>query len=86
MNHDAMINAPVQDVVAATMKLVDRLQDFDKAIQSVAACILFKLVCEVHGLNPQDVFTVAGNMLADTVHGERPEWKALRFYTKLDLA
>lgn len=85
MNHDTMANAPVQAVATAAMQLVDRLQDHAPMIQSVAACVLFKTLCETHGLNPQDVFTVAGNMLANTVHGERPEWRALRLYAKNEL-
>lgn len=69
----------------AAMQLVDRLQDHPPAIQSVAAAVLFLQVAKTHGLNPQDIFTVAGNMTADTIHGERPEFRALRLYAEHEL-
>jgi putative heme iron utilization protein len=85
MNHDKMTNAPIKDVAQATMRMVDALQHHPAAIQSVAAAALFLTVCKVHRLVPQDVFTVANNMMADTIHGERPEFRALRLYAKNEL-
>lgn len=85
MNHDRMVNAPSEAVAKATMRLIDVLQHEPADIQSVVACILFKTVCDVHGVEPQDAFTVAGNMLADTIHGQRPEFAALRQYAKYEL-
>jgi hypothetical protein len=85
MNYDTMTNAPPKDVAQATMRLVDKLQHSPAAIQSVAAAALFLTVCKVHRLAPQDVFTVTGNMMADTIHGERTEFKALRLYAEHEL-
>jgi hypothetical protein len=85
MNHDKMINAPAKDVAQATMRLIDKLQHYPAAHQSVAAAALFLTVCKVHRLTPQDVFTVANNMMADTIHGERPEFRALRLYAQHEL-
>ena len=67
------------------MQLIDRLQDFPPAIQSVAAAVLFLSVCKTHRQEPQDIFTVAGNLTADTIHGERPEFRALRLYAEHEL-
>ena len=67
------------------MALADRLQTFPKEIQSTAAAIQFLQVCRINRIEPQTVFTVVGNMMADTVHGERPEWKALRMYCENEL-
>lgn len=85
MNLDHMVNAPSKAVATAAIQLVDRLQDHPPAVQSVACAVLFLAVCDRHGLNPQDVFTVAGNMTADTIHGERPEFRALRLYVEHEL-
>lgn len=85
IDNDKLTNAPPKDVAQATMMLVDRLQNYPAAIQSVAAAVLFLSVCKVHRLQPQDVFTVTGNMMADTIHGERPEFRALRLYTQHEL-
>lgn len=85
MNLDHMVNAPSEAVAQAAMQLVDRLQDHPAAIQSVASAVLFLAVCKTHGLNPTDVFTAASNMLASTIHGERPEFRALRLYAEHEL-
>lgn len=86
MNRDKMTNASPQEVAQATMWCIDRLQDFPAAIQSVVAAVLFLEVCDAHGVNPYDVATVAKNMMADTIHGQRPEFRALRLYAKHELA
>lgn len=80
-----MVNAPSDRVAKAAMALIDRLQNYPAAIQSVAVAALFLTVCNVHGAEPQDVFTAAKNMMADTIHGERPEFRALRLYAKHEL-
>lgn len=85
MNLDTLVNAPSEAVANAAMQLVDRLQDHPAGIQSIASAVLFLAVCKAHGLNPQEVFTVAGNLTADTIHGERPEFRALRLYAEHEL-
>ena len=85
MNLDHMVNAPSEVVAQAAMQLVDRLQNHPPAIQSVAAAVLFVQVCKTHGLDPTHAYTVAGNMTADTIHGERPEFRALRLYAEHEL-
>jgi len=86
VNRDKMINAPSEAVAQAAMQCVDRLQHHPAAIQSVAAAAVFLEVCHAHRVQPQDVYTVATNMMADTIHGQRPEFRALRLYTKHELA
>lgn len=85
MNHDKLVNAPSKVVSSAAFQLIDRLQHHPKEIQSAAVAALFLTVCRVHRLQPQDVFTVANNMMADTIHGERPEFRALRLYAQHEL-
>jgi hypothetical protein len=85
IDFDRLNNASPKEVAGGVMNVADRLQTLPKEIQSVAAAILFLQVCKVHGLEPQTVFTVAANMTADTIHGERPEWKALRMYCENEL-
>jgi len=85
-NRDLMVNALSKDVAQAAMRLVDRLQNYPAPIQSVSVAALFLTVCQVHGVQPQDVFTVAKNMMADTIHGQRDEFRALQMYAKHELA
>lgn len=84
-NPDLLVNAPSEAVAQAAMQLVDRLQSHPAAVQSVATAVLFLAVCQVHALDPRDALTVAGNMTADTLHGERPEFRALRLYARNEL-
>ncbi|WP_322996983.1 hypothetical protein [Castellaniella sp.] len=85
MNLDNINNAPSQAVADAVMGLLDRLQDHPKAVQSIAAAVLFLQVAKTHRFDPQHIFTVAGNMLSDTIHGERPQFRALRLYAESEL-
>lgn len=85
MNYDKLVNAPSKGVAKAVMKLVDRLQSFPPEIQTVASCVLFAEVCRAHRVDQKDVFTVAANLTADTIHGERPELRAVRLYCKHEL-
>lgn len=86
MNRDKMVNAPSKVVASAAMQCVDRLQNFPPHIQPVALAVLFIEVCKAHRVASPDVLTVATNMMADTIHGERPEFAALRLYMKHELA
>lgn len=84
-NRDLMVNAPSKDVAHVAYSLVDRLQSHPAAIQSSAVAALFLTVCKVHRVNPQDVFSAVSNMMADTIHGEHPEFRALRLYAQHEL-
>lgn len=86
IDHDLLVNAPSKDVANAAYQLVDRLQHYPAAIQSAAVAALFLTVCRIHAVNPQDVFTAVTNMMADTIHGEEPRFRALRLYAKHELS
>ena len=82
---DALFNAPSEAVAKVAMQLVDRLQDHPPGLQCAGLASVFLAACRVHRINPHDVLTSAANMMADTIHGERPEFRALRLYAEHEL-
>lgn len=86
MNYDTLVNAPSEEVAQVAMQLVDRLQASPPSLQCAGLAAVFLAACRVHQTDPADVLTVAQNMLADTIHGERPEFRALRLYARHELA
>lgn len=85
MNRDALVNAPSEAAAQVAMQLVDRLQDHKPALQCAGIAAVFLAACRVHRVDPKDVLSTATNMLADTIHGERPEFRALRLYAENEL-
>lgn len=68
------------------LQLLDRLQDHPPGLQCAGVASVFLAVCRVHRITPpHDVLTSAANMTADTIHGERPEFRALRLYAEHEL-
>lgn len=80
-----IVNAPSEAVAKVAMQLVDRLQDHPPGLQCAGLASVFLASCRVHRINPHDVLTSAANMMADTIHGERPEFRALRLYAEHEL-
>ena len=85
MDQDTLVNAPSEAVAQVAMQLVDRLQNHPPGLQCAGIASVFLAACRVHRIDPREVLTVAGNMLADTIHGERPEFRALRLYAEHEL-
>lgn len=85
IDRDRLNNAPATDVAQATARLVDSLQVFPGHLQMLAAATLFTVVAKRYGAEPQDLFTIVGNMAADPIHGEREEFRALRVYAQHEL-
>lgn len=85
MNHDTLVNAPSEVVAQVAMTLIDRLQDHPPALQCAGLASVFLSACRVHRVNPHEVLNVAQNLMADTIHGERPEFRALRLYAEHEL-
>lgn len=84
-NRDNLNNASPKDVTQAVYSLVDDLQMSKPHIQAAAVAVLFLVVADLYRVQPQDVFTVVKNLLADPIHGEAPELRALRLYAKHEL-
>lgn len=84
MNLDKINNADPESVAKAAFAIVDRLQLYPSHIQPLAAAAVFVIVNEVLKLNEQDTFTTAKNLMS-TKEGRRPEFAAIKDYTKYEL-
>lgn len=81
--YDALINCPGNLAGSAAMAVIDALQhhaESDKGAQSVGLCAAFLLLTERLGLEPQDVFTVTKNLLAQAVGPRAKDFEAVRLY------
>lgn len=85
LNLDKMNNVAPQAVTTAVMGVLDALQNHPAEAQGPAAALVFLEVCRRFGITPQDVMTVARNILA---HAEEtsPELQAVSFYVKEEMA
>lgn len=85
-NRDLLNNAAPGDIAQAVYSLVDDLQLQKPHLQAAAVAVLFLIVADLWRVPPQDVFTVVKNLMTDPIHGERPEFRALRMYANEELA
>ena len=82
-NRDRMANAPRQRVAAAAMGTIDGVQHIEKAVQPLGMAAAFIILCEQLGVNPQDAFTMARNVMIFAETGNRtPEFRAVADYIK----
>lgn len=84
-NNDLMINADHEQVAMTSFAVIDLLQDLDPELQALALAATFKLLAERFNLNPQDVFTYAGNLMTHTDGTHRSEFKGIRMYLREEL-
>ena len=80
---DKLVNAPREVSAQATVLLIDALQDFidhHPGVQVTASAALFLLLCERFGVDAQDAFTTAKNLM--NAHDGRlaHEFQAVRMY------
>jgi len=67
------------------MAVIDRLQSYNPGIQALALASVFKLLCEAAKVEPQEIFTYAGNIM-DTREGERRgNFRAVKRYIQEEL-
>ncbi len=81
--YDCIVNARSADAGKAAMAVIDALQhhiEGDKGAQAVGLCGAFLLFCGRFGLDPQDVFTATGNLLAQSEGDVRKDFDAVRLY------
>jgi hypothetical protein len=82
-NRDKMANAPRHRVAAAAVGTIDGVQNFEKAVQPLGMAAAFILLCEQLGVEPQDAFTMAKNvMVFRDSKNTTPEFMAVRDYIK----
>jgi hypothetical protein len=79
LNRDDMNSVGVRDAATSTMAIIDRIQDMPAPVQIVAITAAFKLLVERYNIPPQDVFTVADNVM-NHADGRRVEFDAVRMY------
>lgn len=83
-DRDKMNMTPVKEAAIATMKAIDGIQDLPPHLQVLALTSAFKLMIERFGVEAQDAFTVADNIMNDAL-GKRAEFKAVRQYLHLEV-
>lgn len=85
LDRDLLNNASPREVTTQAMAIIDAIQDAQPHVQAAAAAVLFLTVAQRYRTPAQDIFTAVGNMMADPIHGERPELRALRMYAENEL-
>ena len=83
---DDLNNVPSTEVARTSYAVVDTIQHARPMAQVVALAVLFRALCETYRVDPRDVFTVVGNMLASKEAEARPEFDALVLYIQHELA
>lgn len=78
-NRDHMNMVPAKDAATATMRVIDGVQDLPPHLQLIAVTATFKLLLERFGVDAQDAFTVADNII-NHAQGRRVEFDAVRAY------
>lgn len=81
--HDKIVNAPRDVAANATLLLIDRLQEFIEhhpGVQVTASAALFLLLCEKFGVQAQDAFTAAKNLMNARDGRLSKEFEAVRLY------
>jgi hypothetical protein len=83
--YDRIVNVRATAAGQAALTVIDGLQTYiegDKGAQAVGLCAAFRLFCERFGLDPQDVFTATGNVMAHAEGPLRKDFQAVRDYLK----
>lgn len=78
-----MANADREAVAALCVHIFDKLSQYPrKEEQLLALAVGFILMCRAYDVRPQEVFTVANNVMYDRVHSERmkAQFAALAYY------
>ena len=83
LNKDRLNNVSIEAASATAFALVDSLQNEGAETQVAAFAVLTLLVCERYGVPPQDVMTVAKNLLADDRKAH--QIRAIRRYVENEL-
>lgn len=80
--YERLINVPRVDTAAATFHVLHNGQDFPAPVQLTSAAIYFLLLCEHYRLSPQEVFTIAKNLMNAHDGALATEFEAIRMYLK----
>ncbi len=86
---DLVNNVDHKQAADMTFGLLNYLQNRRDAgatgAQVVAVAAMFKLVCEAFGAHPQDVMTVAGNVVEYAPGHQIPEFRAVAMYIEKEM-
>jgi len=85
LDFEAVRNAATPEVCRASMEILDRFQAYHPGIQAMALACTFKTLCEVAGVEPQDIFTYAGNIMGDRKGPQRTGFRAMKSYMEKEL-
>ena len=83
-HRDAMNMADPKEVANSAMTVVDRLQDFNPAVQAMGAAAAFLSLAEHLKIPAQDLFTSTKNLI-NGVDGKRVEFRAIDAYMEGEL-
>ena len=84
LNRDLLNSVPVETAANATVAVIDRLQDFSPELQMLALTTSYKLMLERFNFPPQDILTVADNVM-NHADGRRVEFEAVQSYMEGEL-
>lgn len=79
LNRDSLNMVPVKTAATATVRVIDAIQTLPPHVQVIAIVAAFKLLIERYGVEAQDAFTVADNVM-NHAQGRRAEFDAVRAY------
>lgn len=79
LDRDMMNMASVRESAAATMRVIDSVQDLPPHLQVIGITATFKLLAERFNMSVADAFTVADNIM-NHAEGRRVEFDAVRDY------
>lgn len=85
IDRDRFMNLPSSAGANATYRLVDAAQSFTPEEQLAAAALFFVSVADLYGADVPDVVQAVRNMIKDPIHGEKPQFRALRLYVQHEL-
>ena len=81
IDRDSFNSVPIRNVTAASMTVLDRLQNFTPEVQVLASAAVFLTLCENLGTPAQEAFTTVKNVI-NGAEGKRSEFLALDAYVK----
>lgn len=79
LNRDSMNLVPVKEAATSTIRVIDAIQTLPPHLQVIAIVAAFKMLTERYGVDAQDAFTVADNVM-NHAQGRRVEFDAVRAY------
>ena len=80
-----MTNASVSEVADFAFKVIDLAQHHPAHVQVAGIGLAFLLLAEHHKANPQDVWTVLGNVRLSRTAQDNEHYRALQLYVKNEL-